>query len=115
MPLTTSGLDDAVNGAVSNISHIGLTDPSGTELSGGDYERLAVTWATAVDGTRRPSTDLEFDVPAGSTVGGWKGFTASTGGTTKAAEEIEDAEEYTGAGTYILEASKTAIIITSPA
>lgn len=110
MPLTTSGLTDAVNGVAGTITHIALTNGSGTELSGGSYARLPVTWATASGGTRRPSADLSFSVPAGATVGGWKGFTALTGGTEKANGTLTN-ETYTGAGTYVLEANQTAITV----
>lgn len=110
MPLTTSGLNDAADGAVSAITHIGLTDGSGTELTGGDYARLAVTWESAASGTVRPSADLTFDVPASATVGGWKGFTASTAGTEKCSGSLTP-EAYAGAGQYILEAASTGVTI----
>lgn len=110
MPLTTSGLNDAVNGVTATITHIALTNGSGTELTGGSYARLPVTWATASGGTRRPSADLAFNVPAGTTVGGWKGFTALTGGTEKASGTLTS-EAYASAGTYVLEAASTGITI----
>lgn len=63
------------------ITHIGLVDTSGNEISGGGYERKSVTWTTASGGIIRPTSDLVFDVAGGVTVAGWRGFSAATGGT----------------------------------
>ena len=94
------------------ISHIGLVDGSGTEISGGSYARQAVTWTSASSGTVRPSSDLTFDVPAGATVGGWRGYSASTGGTNYGGEDLTN-ESYTNEGQYKLIASSTGILHTS--
>jgi hypothetical protein len=40
------------------ITHIGLVNSSGVEISGGGYARQAVTWTTASDGIIRPTADL---------------------------------------------------------
>lgn len=105
----TEGYRNAIANAGGNlISHIGLVDDSGTELSGGSYARQAVTWTTASGGTIRPSTDLIFDIPAGATVAGWRGFTASTGGTNYGGADLTP-EFYAAAGKYKLLASGTGI------
>lgn len=96
------------------ITHIGLVDDEGTELSGGDYARLAVTWTTASGGTIRPNTDLTFDVPAGATVAGWRGFSASTGGTNYGGADLTQ-ESFANAGQYKLLAASTGILHSEPA
>lgn len=113
MPVSASGLTDAVNGLAATITHLALTNAAGTELSGGTYARIPVTWASATGGTRRPAADSTFNVPAGAAVGGWKGFTALTGGTEKASGTVPT-ETYTAAGQYVLEAATTGLVITSP-
>lgn len=94
----------AAHGA-SLITHIGLVNGSGVEISGGSYARKAVTWSGSA-GVRSPSADLVFDIPAGATVAGWRGFTASTGGTNYGGAALTSAP-FTNAGTYTLLAAST--------
>jgi hypothetical protein len=89
------------------ITHLGLVDETGTELAGGTYARLAVTWTDAA--TARPTTDKVFNVPAGSTVAGWRGFSASSGGTNYGGADLTQ-EDFASAGTYTLLAAATGII-----
>lgn len=91
------------------ITHIGLVDGSGVELSGGSYARKAIVWTTAEDGIVRPSSDIVFDIPAGVTVAGWRCFSADTGGTNYGGEDLT-AETFAGAGQYKLIASGTGIL-----
>ena len=91
------------------VTHIGLVDGTGTEISGGTYARQAVTWTSASSGTVRPNADLTFDVPAGTTVGGWRGFSALTAGTNYGGETLAN-ESYTNAGEYKLVAANTGIL-----
>lgn len=110
----TAGYRNAVadaGGAL--ITHIGLVDETDTELTGGSYARLAVTWTSASDGTIRPNANLTFDVPAG-TVAGWRGFTAPTGGTNYGGEDLTD-EVFASAGQYTLLAASTGILHADPA
>jgi hypothetical protein len=80
------------------ITHIGLVNGSGVELSGGSYARKTVTWSGAA-GVRSPNADIVFDVPAGATVAGWRGYTALT------------STPFTNAGTYTLQAASTNITV----
>lgn len=96
------------------ITHIGLVDDEGNELSGGAYARLPVYWSAASGGVIRPyadvglSTNLEFDVPASTTVGGWRGFSALEEGTNYGGADLTQ-EAYAGAGKYELLAASTGI------
>lgn len=94
----------AAHGA-SLITHIGLVDGSGVEISGGSYARKAVTWSGSA-GVRSPSADMVFDIPAGATVAGWRAFTALTGGTNYGGAALTPAS-FTNAGTYTLLAAST--------
>jgi hypothetical protein len=93
------------------ITHIGLVDESGTELSGTGYARKAVTWTDAEDGVIRPTADITFDIPAGATVAGWRGFSASTEGTNYGGGDLL-VEIFGGVGQYELLASGTGILHT---
>jgi hypothetical protein len=92
------------------VTHIGLVNGSGVEPSGGSpaYARLAVTWANDGDGVMRPNADLVFDIPAGFTVAGWRGFSGPSGGTDYGGQSVTS-EAYTGQGTYRLRANLTSI------
>jgi len=96
------------------ITHIGLVDETGTEISGGSpaYARQAVTWTTASDGTIRPNADLTFDIPASTTVGGWRGYSALTAGTDYGGADLTQ-ETYASQGEYTLLATGTGILHTS--
>ena len=90
------------------ITHIALFNDSGAEISGGSYARQAVTWVDDGTGVMRPSGDLTFDIPGGSTVAEWRGFDALTGGTDYGGADLTP-ESYAGDGTYTLLASQTSV------
>lgn len=99
----------ATQGAAA-ISHIGLVDDLGTEITGGTpaYARKAVTWTAPAGGLIRPNADLAFDIPAGVTVGGWRGYSALTAGTDYGGEALTN-EAFASQGTYTLLAASTSI------
>lgn len=95
------------------VTHIGLVDELGDEIAGGDYARQAVTWTSAGsgdddDGTIRPTADVVFNIPASTTVGGWRGFSASTGGIDYGGQTLQQ-ESFNNEGEYTLRADGTAI------
>lgn len=92
------------------ITHIGLVDETGTEITGGSpaYARQAVSWTSASSGSISPTADLTFDIPASTTVGGWRGYSASTGGTDYGGEDLTQ-ETFASQGEYVLQAAGTAI------
>lgn len=92
------------------ITHIALIDDTGTELSGGSpaYARKAVTWTAASNGMVRPTADLTFNIPAGATVAGWKGYSAVTGGTDYDGAALTN-ESFASQGEYTLLAASTGI------
>jgi hypothetical protein len=93
------------------ITHLGLVNEAGVELSGGGYARLPVTWTGTA--TKAPSANLLFTVGAGAQVAGWRGFSALTGGTNYGGAVLTT-RNYTNAGTYELLAASTNINHTAP-
>ncbi|MEV1199467.1 phage tail fiber protein [Microbispora rosea] len=108
MAMTTAYLDAIAAAGRTTVTHIGLVNGSGVEISGGSYARKAVTWTTSSSGTIRPNADLTFDIPSGSTVAGWRGFSASTSGTNYGGADLTS-QNFASAGTYTLLAASTAI------
>ena len=95
--------------AAAVITHIGLVDEVGSELSGGVYARKSVTWTTPSNGVIRPNADITFDIPAGTTVGGWRGYTDLTEGTDYGGSDLTN-ESFADAGEYDLIAADTGIL-----
>jgi hypothetical protein len=106
--MATSYLNAIATQGASVITHVGLVNGSGTELSGGAYARKAVTWTAASNGQVRLAADQTFDIPAGSTVAGWRGFTALTAGTNHGGGDLTS-EVYASAGQYVLTGASTGI------
>lgn len=96
----------AIHGATL-ITHIGLVDAGGTELSGGGYARLPVTWVRT-DNQLRPNANLVFTTEAADVVAGWRGFSALTGGTDYGGATVTT-RTYSNPGTYTLLAASTSI------
>lgn len=116
MPMTVGYRNLIATAGGVAITHIGLVDETGTEITGGTpaYARQAVTWAAAALGVIRPDGDLTFNIPAGVTVGGWVGFTALTGGTNYGGQTLTQ-EDFAGQGQYKLLAAGTGILHSDPA
>ena len=89
------------------VTHFGLVDNTGTELTGGTYARIA-NIPTATGDTWRPSADLTFNVPAGANVAGWRAYSAATAGTDYGGQALTQ-ETYAAAGTYKLLAASTSV------
>lgn len=98
------------------ITHIGLVDETGTEITGGSpaYARQAVTWAAASNGIIRPDADLTFNIPASTSVKGWRAYSAATAGTDYEGYALVQ-EDFTGQGQYVLAAASTGIGHNDPA
>lgn len=108
MAMSTAYLNGIANAGASLVQYIGLVDDNGDELSGGSYARQAVTWDTATNGVIRPASDLTFNVPAGKTVAGWRGYSAASSGTDYGGAAL-DPQPFVTAGTYTLLAAQTGI------
>lgn len=111
MPMNAAYLNVLRDAGQAAITHIGLVDGAGTELAGGGYARLPVTLVDDADGVIRPSADRVFTVEAGDVVGGWRAFSALTGGTNFGGHDYTGAaiKTYNNPGTYTLVAASTTI------
>lgn len=87
------------------ITHIGLVNGSGVELSGGGYARQTVSW-TGAAGVRSPSANRLFSVASGAVVAGWRGYSALNAGTDYDGATLPSTT-FTNAGTYTLLAAST--------
>lgn len=106
MPMNSTYLSAIASSGTGLITHIGLVNTGGTELSGGGYARQAVTWTGTA--TRSPNANLVFTVGAGAEVAGWRGYSASSGGTDYGGATVTT-RNFTNAGTYTLLAASTNI------
>lgn len=117
--LTTSGKNAALEGLGGTFYaalHSGSPGAAGAdnELSGGSpaYARKGITLAAASGGARAASTQPEFDVPPSTTVSHASLWTAATGGTCLATDDVDN-ESFTNQGTYTLDSF--VVTITDPA
>jgi hypothetical protein len=109
MSMSAAYLAAIADAGAALVTHFGLVDDTGTELTGGSYARVAnVPAASGTSDTWRPSADLDFNVPAGVTVGGWRAYSAASAGTDYGGDDLTP-EVYAGAGTYTLVAAQTGV------
>ncbi len=106
---TSGGRAAAASGVASAITHWGLVDTAGTELTGGAYARVARS-ATATGAVVNPNSDVAINVPAGATVGGVRAYTASSGGTNLGGWDYPSGagngrESFDAAGVYTVTAA----------
>ena len=85
----------------SSATHMALFDETQTEITGGTYARQALTWGTASSGAISITNQPSFDIPASTTVGDVRFFSALTGGTEYGIYDTVD-ETFSNAGTYTI-------------
>lgn len=94
MPLTETEINAGIDFHTGRITFISLhTGAPGTtganEVTGGDYARVATSWAAASGGFADDS-NLSFDVPANISVLHVGGWSASSGGTFRGYGTLEE-------------------------
>lgn len=99
-------LTPAAGAAVTDVVEVSLheSEPNSSgsnELSGGGYERQAVTWGTPSSGMVTASADPEFSVPGGGTWVRWCGLWDDSDNFLGAIE-LDTQVEYPAAGTYTI-------------
>ena len=106
--METAYLNAIANHGGTLLTHVGLKDASGTELTGGTpaYARQVVTWTQAVGGVINPVANLTFSVPAGANVASW--FVTNSAGTILGSGTLTQ-ESYTNQGEYMLVATTSSI------
>ena len=101
-------LDEIAGAGGTLVNYIGLIDETDTEISGGDYSRLSVSWDESETGVLRPATDLTFDIPENTIVAGWRGYETDTSTTALIGSSLTE-ESFADAGQYTLIADQTSI------
>ena len=106
--METAYLNAIANHGGSILTHVGLKNASGTELTGGtpEYARQAVTWTPALNGVINPSANLTFAVPAGANVASW--FVTNSVGAVLGSGALTQ-ENYANQGEYVLVAATSSI------
>lgn len=106
--LTTDGKNQGLGGLPSTVYvalHSGNPGTTGTsnELTGGSpaYARKAATLNAAAGGARSLAASISFDIPPSTVVTYASLWTALTGGTCLATDDVTS-ESFTGQGTYVL-------------
>ncbi len=109
--MNNSYLDAIADHGTGLIDFLGLVTSTGGELSGGSpaYARMAVTWTSDGAGIRRPDADITFNVPASTTVGGWRAFASSSAGADEYGGADLDNEIFASQGEYRLIAAESGI------
>ena len=91
------------------ITHIGLVNGSGVEISGGTYARKAVTWSTATNNKAIPSSDLTFNIPRALQSQGGEDSPLHQEALTTEARRLPRQGLTQRNGTYVLKADSTSI------
>lgn len=110
MSMTNSYLAALRDHGQSLITHVGLVDDVGTPLA---IDRQPVTWVDEGTAVSRLGGDEAFtDLPGGTVVGGWRGYSALTGGTDYGGDDFTPVTFGSDAGvtrTFTLLAAQTSI------
>jgi len=103
MAVSTAGANIMLDALGAASTYVGLAN-SRTELAGGSYARIAVTFAAAAAASMAMSGGTrQFNVPASSTVNQVQMWSAISGGTLYGTGSLTS-EVYGGAGLYDLTA-----------
>lgn len=109
MALTTATRDAVMDGtAIATLcTHASLhtADPGSTgtsEVAGGSYARLAITWSAASAGSKTLTAAVTIQVPAGTTITHFGLWSAISVGTFRGGAALAASQTYATAGTYDL-------------
>lgn len=90
------------------VTHLSIVDNAGAQIG----NRRPVSWTAPSGGMVRPTDDLVFEVPAGTSVAGWRAHSAASGGTAYGGANFAPVA-FSNAGDFTLQADLTAIDIDS--
>lgn len=108
MPRASSAAEDiSLTALQTPCAYISLhsADPGTTgasEISGGSYARIAVTWGTAAAGSMANTNTITINVPTTTTVAYFGLWTALTGGTYEVGGALSSSQTFNTAGTYTI-------------
>jgi hypothetical protein len=75
-----------------------------SEISGGTYARVSVTWGTPASGSVSNTNTLTVNVPASTTVAFFGLWSAATAGTYGIGGSLSSSQTFNTAGTYTIAA-----------
>jgi hypothetical protein len=101
--------DNALTGVTGSAGYISLhsADPGTTgasEISGGTYARVAVTWGSASGGSIANTNTITINVPASTTVAYFGLWSAGSGGTYEMGGALSSSQTFSTAGTFTINA-----------
>lgn len=106
--MDTTYLNYIANYGATILTHAGLKNAAGVEISGGTpaYSRQPITWGQSVNGSIALANDVAFNIPAGANVASW--FVTNSAGVVLGSGSMAQ-ENYTDQGEYILKAGTSHI------
>lgn len=72
------------------------------EVTGGSYARISIPWAAASGGTKSSSSQMTFQIPAGTTFTHYGMWSAASGGTYAGGGALTEQQIYSTDGTFKL-------------
>ncbi|MGI5169880.1 phage tail fiber protein [Spirillospora sp. CA-253888] len=109
MPFTTATRDAVMDGtsiaALCTHASLHTADPTttgGSEVAGGSYARVAITWAAASGGTKTLTGSVTINVPSGTTITHFGLWSALAAGTFRGGGTLSASQSYPTGGTYAL-------------
>lgn len=104
---SASAEDSALTALQTPAAFISLhsADPGTTgasEISGGSYARVAVTWGTASAGSMSNTNSITINVPASTTVAYFGLWSASTAGTYAVGGALSSSQTFNTTGTFTI-------------
>lgn len=108
MPGPTSALKNLMleNAGDEIMLYIGAVDTNGDELSGGDpaYTRVPIAWEYPNESNEMyPTESPVINIPGSTQVGGWRCYTALTGGSDLGGKDFASPLSYEGQGTMLID------------
>lgn len=112
MALTSATRDTMLNQLDTLATHASLhtADPGSTgtsEITGGSYARVAITWSVSSGGTKNSASAMTFQIPAGTTVTHYGMWSASSGGTFRGGGALDQTQVYSTDGTFDLSVTES--------
>ncbi|TDD97649.1 phage tail fiber protein [Actinomadura rubrisoli] len=108
-PATRDAVMDGTSiAALCTHASLHTADPGGTgasEVAGGSYARVAVTWAASSGGTKTLTAAVTLQIPAGTTFTHFGLWSAVSGGTFRGGELLSALQSYPTGGTFDLSIS----------
>jgi hypothetical protein len=113
---STTAEDTALTSLQTPAAFISLhsADPGtsgASEISGGSYARIAVTWGTAAAGSMANTNTITINVPSGTTVAYFGLWTLVSSGVYQVGGALSSSQTFNTAGTFSIAAGGLTVAI----